>query len=174
MSQWQAISARWRRLAPREQRLLVLAASVLTLLLGYSLLWSPWQATRARLATENQRLRGDLAWLQQLAPQVQALRAQQPAAALASDAAVGPLPVRLDTSLRAAGLGEHLQRLEPAPDGSVRLWLSDAPFDSAMAWLGELTAQGVGIEALGLSPGAASGLVGVRMMVRAVSGRAPG
>lgn len=165
MSQWQAITTRWRQLSPREQGLLLLAAGVLALLLGYSLLWSPWQAARARLHAENARLRADLVWLQQLAPQVEALRAQRPAQAVTD----GPLPVRLDTSLRAAGLAEHLLRLEPAPDGSVKMWLNDAPFDRAITWLGELADQGVLVEALGLNPGAAPGLVSVRMTVSAMS-----
>ncbi len=159
MSRWQAIAERWRQLAVREQGLLLLAAGVLALLLGYSLLWSPWQATRERLRAENARLQADLAWLQQLAPQVEALRAQQPATATAE----GALPVRLDASLRAAGLGEHLLRLEPAPDGSVKLWLSDAPFDRLLAWLGELGAQGVTVQSLGVSPTATPGLVSARL-----------
>jgi general secretion pathway protein M len=166
MSQWQAITTRWRQLSPREQGLLLLAAGVLALLLGYSLLWSPWQAARARLHAENARLRADLVWLQQLAPQVQALRAQQPTAASAKGSSAGPLPVRLDTSLRAAGLGEHLLRLEPAPDGSVNLWLNDAPFDSLIAWLGKLAAQGVVVEALNLHSGAGTGLVSARLTAR--------
>lgn len=163
MSRWTALTAHWRRLAPREQRLLLLAAAVLALLLGYGLLWSPWQAARERLRADNARLRADLAWLQQLAPQVQALRARQPAAGAQAG---GPLPVRLDASVRAAGLGEHLSRLEPAADGSVKLWLNDAPLDGVLAWLAELAAQGVLVEALGLGPGAGPGLVNARATAR--------
>jgi len=169
MSRRQALVARWRQLAPREQRLLTLAAGVLALLLGYGLLWSPWQAARERLRSENARLQADLAWLQQLAPQVQALRARQPVVTSSRAADAGPLPVRLDTSLRAAGLGEHLLRLEPAPDASVKLWLDDAPFDRVITWLGELADQGVVIEALGVNPGAAPGRVSARMTVSATA-----
>lgn len=160
MSRWTALTAHWRRLAPREQRLLLLAAAVLALLLGYGLLWSPWQAARERLRADNARLRADLAWLQQLAPQVQALRARQPAA---TAQAGGPLPVRLDASVRTAGLGEHLSRLEPAADGSVKLWLNDAPLDGVLAWLAELDAQGVAVQSLSLGPGAGPGLVNARV-----------
>lgn len=163
MSPWQAIMTRWRQFTPRERGLLLLTAGVLALLLGYGLLWSPWQAARGRLGAENARLQADLAWLQQLAPQVEALRAQQPAQV----AAEGPLPVRLDSSLRAAGLGEHLLRLEPAPDGSVKLWLNDLPFDTLLTWLGELGAQGVTVQSLGSSPTATPGLVSARLSVGA-------
>lgn len=159
MSRWQAIAERWRQLAVREQRLILLAAGVVALLLGYSLLWSPWQAKRERLLAENARLQADLAWLRQLAPQVEALRAQQPATATAE----GALPVRLDASLRAAGLGEHLLRLEPAPDGSVKLWLNELPFDSLLVWLGDLGAQGVAVQSLGVDLAAKPGLVSARL-----------
>lgn len=159
MSRWQVIAERWRQLAVREQRLILLAAGVVALLLGYSLLWSPWQAKRERLLAENARLQADLAWLRQLAPQVEALRAQQPATATAE----GALPVRLDASLRAAGLGEHLLRLEPAPDGSVKLWLNELPFDSLLVWLGDLGAQGVAVQSLGVDPAAKPGLVSARL-----------
>lgn len=163
MSRWTAMTAHWRRLAPREQRLLLLAAAVLALLLGYALLWAPWQAARERLRADNARLRADLAWLHQLAPQVQALRAQQPAATAQVG---GPLPVRLDASVRTADLGEHLSRLEPAADGSVKLWLDDAPADGVLAWLAEVSAQGVAVESLGLGPGAGPGLVNARATAR--------
>ncbi len=159
MTRWQTLAARWRRLAPREQRLLMLAAGVLILLLGYALLWSPWQAARDRLRAENARLQADLAWLRQIAPQVEMLRAQQPATV----AAEGPLPVRLDTSLRAQGLGEYLLRLEPATDGTVKLWLNDVPFDALLGWLGALSAQGVTVRSLGVDPATTPGLVGVRV-----------
>ncbi|MGK2943060.1 MAG: type II secretion system protein GspM [Immundisolibacter sp.] len=162
MSQWQALKTRWRQLSPREQSLLSIAAGVVALLLAYSLVWAPWQAAREQLRAENGRLRTDLAWLHQLAPQVQALRAQRPAAA----ATAGPLPVRLDSSLRTAGLGQHLLRLEPAPDGSVRLWLHDAPFDTVIAWLGQLTAQGVVLEVLDMGAGPGPGLVAARVTAR--------
>lgn len=155
---------RWGQLAPRERKLLLLAAGMLTLLALYGLLWSPWQTTRARLLTDSVRLEADLAWLRELAPQVEALRAQQPATVPAE----GALPVRLDASLRAAGLGEHLLRLEPAPDGSVKLWLNELPFDSLLGWLGELGAQGVTVQSLGVDPAGKPGLVSARLSLGSI------
>ncbi len=159
MSRRQAITERWRQLAVREQRLILLAAGVVALLLGYSLLWSPWQVQHERLLAENTRLQADLAWLRHLAPQVEALRAQQSVTATVE----GALPVRLDASLRAAGLGEHLLRLEPAPDGSVKLWLNELPFDGLLVWLGNLGAQGVAVQSLDVDPAAKPGLVSARL-----------
>ena len=79
--------ARWRQRTVRERRVLSLGACVLAALLAYGGLWVPWQATRARLAADNARLTADLAWLQGLAPRVQALRAAQGEGAPAAGAA---------------------------------------------------------------------------------------
>jgi general secretion pathway protein M len=142
---------------------MLLAAGVLIALVGYAAVWSPWQAARARLAADNGRLAADLAWLRGLAPQVDALRATQGSSAQTAD---GPLPVRLDASLRASGLGEHLQRLEPAADGSVRVWLNDASFDALVGWLGTLAAQGTAVDALGVTPSGKPGVVNAQLTAR--------
>lgn len=163
MSRRAAIVATWRRRTVRERRLLSLGACALAVLLAYGALWLPWQATRARLAADNARLTADLAWLQGLASRVEALRAEQGG----DDApAAGALPVRLDASLRAAGFGARLQRLEPVPDGSARVWLDDVPFDRLVGWLARITAQGVAVERFGATPGAAPGRVDARLTVR--------
>lgn len=156
------LKAGWRERSAREQRVLLLAAGVLIALLGYAFVWSPWQAARARLAAENARLSADLAWLRGLAPQVESLRASQGSGTQAAD---GPLPVRLDASLRAAGLGEHLQRLEPAADGSVRLWFTQVPFDALVGWLDTLAQQGVAARTLGVTGGAGGGRVDARVVL---------
>ena len=75
--------------------------------------------------------------------------------------------MRLDASLRAAGLGEHLQRLEPAADGSVRVWLNDAPFDTLVGWLDTLiTEQGTVVEAFGATPSGKPGVVSAHLTTR--------
>ncbi|GAB4354234.1 MAG: hypothetical protein Kow0073_10760 [Immundisolibacter sp.] len=162
MSAVDKLKAGWRQRPARERRLLVLAAGVLLALAGDALVWSPWQATRARLAADNARLTADLAWLRGLAPRAQALRAQQ----RKPTPATGALGVRLDASLRAAGFGAQLQRLEPAPDGSARLWLDDAPFDGLVGWLAHITAEGVTVERFVATPGAFPGQVDARLSLR--------
>ena len=161
MSTVDKLKAGWRQRSAREQRLLLLAGGVLIALVGYALVWSPWQATRARLVADNARLSTDLAWLRGVAPQVEALRASQAGGAPAD----GPLPVRLDASLRAAGLGEHLQRLEPAADGSVRVWFTKVPFDALVGWLDALAQQGVQARTLGVGTGANSGQVDAQLVL---------
>jgi type II secretory pathway component PulM len=123
--------------------------------------WSPWQAARARVAADNARLSADLTWLRGLAPQVDTLRASQGSAAPAD----GPLPVRLDASLRAAGLGEHLQRIEPAADGSVGVWFTQVPFDALVGWLDALAQQGVDARTLGVAGAVNGGRVDARLVL---------
>ncbi|MGE0810712.1 MAG: type II secretion system protein GspM [Immundisolibacter sp.] len=161
MSAVDNLKAGWRQRSARERRLLLLAGGVLIALAGHALVWSPWQAARTRRAADNARLAADLAWLRGLAPQVDALRASQGSSAPQD----GALPVRIDASLRAAGLGEHLQRLEPAADGSVRLWLDDAPFDALVGWLGALAQQGLEARTLGIGSGASAGRVDAQLLL---------
>ncbi len=162
MSAVDTFKAGWRQRSARERRLLLLAGGVLIALAGYGLVWSPWQAAQARLAADNARLAADLAWLRGLAPQVDALRASQGSSAQPAD---GPLSVRLDASLRAAGLGEHLQRLEPAADGSVHLWFTQVPFDALVGWLGTLAQQGVEARTLGVAGATSGGRVDARLVL---------
>lgn len=163
MSTADQLKAGWRQRSARERRLLLLAGGVLIALAGYGLVWAPWQAAQARLAADNARLAADLAWLRGLAPQMDALRASQGSGVQPAD---GSLSVRLDASLRAAGLGEHLQRLEPAADGSVHLWFTQVPFDALAGWLGTLAAQGTAVEVLGATPSGKPGQVNAHLTAR--------
>ena len=162
MSAVDNLKAGWRQRSARERRLLLLAGGVLIALAGHALVWSPWQAARTRRAADNARLAADLAWLRGLAPQVDAVRASQGSAAPAD----GALPVRLDASLRSAGLGEQVQRLEPGADGSVRVWLNDVSFDALAGWLGTLTAQGTAVDAFGATPSGTPGQVNAHLTAR--------
>ena len=149
MSAVDTFKAGWRQHSARDRRLLLVAGGVLIALAGYGLVWSPWQAARCPRRAAP-------------APQVDALRASQGSSAQPAD---GPLSVRLDASLRAAGLSEHLQRLEPAADGSVHLWFTQVPFDALAGWLGTLAQQGVEARTLGVAGATSGGRVDARLVL---------
>jgi len=134
----------WHNLQAREQRTLLVGAVVALPLLIYSLIIDPFSQELQRLETaveENGRL---LAWMEQAATQVEALRGN----GSAKRAAGGSLLSLVDTSAKQNGLGGALKQVKPEGNG-VRLRFEQAGFDDMVRWLGRLGAeQGVGVTTL--------------------------
>src|SRR5690606_41338663 len=67
----------FRSLAPRERVILGAGALVLILVLAYVLIWEPLAQQRQQIREDISALSADLAWMQQVAPQVRRRAAQQ-------------------------------------------------------------------------------------------------
>lgn len=142
-------------LAPRERRLVYAAAVLAAVALLYFLIVMPLQGMTARRAARVERMTGDLAWMQQNAPQVRAAAAGGGAAASGES-----LVVLVDRTGREAGLGNSLRDQSPSGERGLRLRLEAAPFDVLVTWLAVLQQQhGVTVEAATIDAGAAPGLV---------------
>jgi general secretion pathway protein M len=146
-------------LAPREQRLILLALPLALLMLGWSLVWHPLAEGRKAWRERTATLADDVAWMRQVAPQL----------------AGGSGPTReglgqrsllavADGSLREAGLGPTLRRIEPASERRVRVWFEQAAFDAVMRWLEGLEQRyGVQVQELAASRREGTGIVDVRL-----------
>lgn len=154
----------WAGLAPRERVILGGGALVLVLVLLYLLVWEPVAQQRQQLRADISALSADLAWMQQVAPQVKR-RASQQINQPSTPAAGGSVLTLVEVSARAAGLHESLERVQPEGTGA-RLWFAETGFDGLLRWLGELEQrQGLQVSQLAVDAGNAPGTVTARIKV---------
>ena len=120
---------RWQAMAPRERRLVMLAA---LLVFGYgvfALLVEPAWQSRIALGRELPQLRQQLAQVEQLAQEAQ--RLSQVASQRETSEAVR---LKLERSIEQAGLKPYLGRLEMG-DTLVELAFQGVPHAQWMGWL---------------------------------------
>jgi general secretion pathway protein M len=161
----------WNRLAARERRVVGVGGALVALLLAWAFVWDPLAAARARLETGVQQAEADLAWMREAVPRLAARRAQ--GGAIGADRAGRSLPALADASLREAGLGAHLSRIEPLGEGRVGLWFDDVGFDPWVVWLeGFAPRYGIRVEELSVDRVAGPGMVDARVVL--VDGRSGG
>lgn len=119
------------QLAPRERRFVVIGAVSAAVMLLAAGAWSIHRAVEAgerRVAAKS----ADLAWMQSVAPAVQAA---PPVADRES------LPLLVDRTAREAGLAAALAGAEPAGASGVRVRFNEASFDAIIAWIAALQSQ---------------------------------
>jgi general secretion pathway protein M len=158
---------RFDELAPREKRLVYLAAGLVALAAVYLIVVMPLNAFTARAAARVDQKTADLAWMQQAAPQVMA-------ASAAGGSAGESLVVLVDRTAREAGLGGSVRDQSPNGDNGLRLRLEGAPFDVLITWLVALQQQhGVSVEAANVDAASAPGLVNASLTLTHGSSAAP-
>lgn len=122
-----------RRLGERPWLVAVLALAILA-----AMAWG-WQSVsvrRARLEHSVPRERALVRWMEQAAREVKTLR-QSKSAQQGKDAGQSLLSV-INATAASHSLAPRIRRMEPQGDDAVRLWLSAAPFDALVEWLGGL------------------------------------
>lgn len=126
-------------LALRERIMVITAAVIAALGLGYVGLWEPLAAGVTRLEQSVQAQRELKQWMQKSAAEVQRLRGGGGATPVA---AAGEEPRSLlsitDETVRQANLGPAVRRIEPEGQTIVRVVFEQASFDDMMIWLGTL------------------------------------
>ena len=144
-------------LSARDRRVLLwggAAALVLLVAGGLSALSSAVTAAEARV----ERKRADLAWMQAVAPRLQAMPAGR------SDE---PLPLLVDRTARDAGLGGALSGVEPAAGGGLRVRFQDATFDTLVLWLARVQQErGLVVESASVDGTENAGLVNANIVLR--------
>lgn len=136
----------WQNLQAREQRTLLIGGVVMLLLLIYTLILEPFTQEMARMEQSVAADRELLAWMEQSAQQVTALRGKGGG----KSGRGGSLLSLVDASAKKNGLGGALKQVKPEASG-VRLRFEQASFDDMVRWLGRLgSEQGVGVTSLTL------------------------
>ncbi len=144
-------------LAPREQKVVLyggIAAAALLLVGGTWQLHASAAATEARLKSK----RADLAWMQAVAPRLQAMPAVR------GDES---LPLLVDRTTRDAGLAPALSGVEPAGNGGLRVRFEGASFDALVIWLSRVQQErGLVVEMASIDGTATEGLVNASLVLR--------
>jgi general secretion pathway protein M len=149
-------------LAPREQRLILLALPLLLLMLGWAFIWHPLSEGRSEWRERSGQLAQDLVWMRQAVATM----------GVAGDVREGLGPRSLlavaDSSLRESGLGPTLRRIEPASERRVRVWFEQAAFDAVIGWAEGLDRRyGIQVVELAANRREGAGIVDVRLTLEA-------
>ena len=150
----------WMQLATRERRLVAFGAAVLAAGLAYALIWHPLQQGIARDQALVVQQRTDLAWMQQAALRLRALRSQSGGQSPPQATAGQPLRAVLDAALRAQGLDSAVAGRTQDEDGSIRITFKRVPFDALLRCLASLGVAGVKVQSLDLGRAGAGQVLG--------------
>jgi len=161
VSRWREhVLPRYQSLQPSEQRLLLLAAVGLPVMLLIFGLILP-------LKEHVSRLQQDVVVLQQ-----QAAEATRLARLLRQHGPNGAHPAGVmavvETQAKKHGLRSRMTRIRPVPGGKgqrLMLQMKDAPYAGVIAFARDLNEAGVALESMKIQQGSASGLVHVSMVI---------
>ncbi len=152
----------WDNLSSRERALLLLVSGVVLIAVFYLILWEPLVKHVVALRQTVAEERTAAAWMEQVALEVRALRG----VATTEKRSGESLLSLVDRSARAAGMGSHINRVEPEGRDKVRVWLNEVAFDVLIPWLAELRkSQAISPESLVADRQSASGVVNVRLVL---------
>lgn len=148
---------RWFLQLSERERMLVVAASVITVIvLFYYLLWSPLHQA---VDTQSAALENDrklLIWVQE-----QSSRAQLLQSTGQNNTFSGSLTQLVNQTTRAANIS--VSRLQPQDD-ELQIWIDEVPFNALMQWLADLEQRGVVILQSDFSETNEDGFVQVRRL----------
>ncbi len=127
----------WQSLERRERLLVAIAGAFVVAAIIYAAIWEPLSGSITRLSARVNDQRALVAWLHDIGPRVQTLRAGTIAPENARDRERSLLSV-IDRTSKQSGLGDAVTRIQPDGDTRVRVWLANADFDHLVRWLFEL------------------------------------
>ncbi len=141
----------------REQAVLLYGGIVAALLLVAGGLWQ-LQAAAAAAELRVEAKRADLAWMQAVAPRLQALPTVR---------ADEPLTLAVNRTAGDTGLSAVLAGVEPAGPGAVRVRFQQASFDALVLWLARVQQErGVIIDTASVDGTDTAGLVNASLVLR--------
>ena len=158
------MKAWWDSLSRRERHLIGSGMALTLALLIYALAWQPFRASYHRLQQSVAEQRADLAWMRQVAQEVQRLSGAGENAHATADGR--SLLTRVDQTARAAGFGPALKRIAPQGNEQLSVQLDAVEFDRLIPWLATLERnQRIVIINLSADRTAAAGRVNVRLIL---------
>lgn len=157
-----ALRTWWSAREQREQRVLAVGGICAALLLGWAFLWLPLTRVEQNLAARLEARSADLAFMQDAAGELEALRARDQGGNARREGK--SLLALADATAREVGLGPALKRLEPLDARRIRIEFAAADFDTFIGWLAMLERDyGIRAEDLSLDRGSGAGEVAARL-----------
>lgn len=158
---WAPLQARWKALALREQRFLLIGGVAVVVTVLYLAAVEPLLKAQTR-RTEQ------LAQARQLASRLEVIAAEvQSAAPRGSPAGAGrslSLLAAVDQAAKSGLFGKAPTRIQPEGDKQVRLWFEDVVFDTLVSGLSGLEARyGISIQGADIERQPGAGLVNAQL-----------
>lgn len=132
----------WENLAARERALLVVGSIFLLATLSYMFLWEPWNKNLQRLKTQVPEKQKTLAWVESQTMSVASIQKQQKRKTPKRDV---PLLTVIEKTAVQTKIKPFIKRIQPGKDKQVKVWLSDAIFDSWLLWIEKLKNQDIDV-----------------------------
>jgi len=154
---------RWfMSLEKRERRILAGGAVILLAVVIYGGILQPYVNSKAALEAHVSEQRNLLAWMGPATTRLKALGGNRPA-----PMAPGSLLSTVNHEASNAGLGNALRQVQQQNDGSVRVQLEGASFDTLLHWLGQLHQRyGITISEMNVQSGDSTGLVNANLSLK--------
>lgn len=148
---------KFRQLSEREQRLVVLVAAFMALLLFYLLVWSPLNQSvqRNQAAIESQQEL--LSWVQQNANRIIQLKQSGSTASRFN----GSLTQAINQSANQNDI--MITRMQPQGD-QLQVWVDEADFNKVLTWLEAIENQGIVILDADFSETSTPGKIRIRRL----------
>jgi len=137
-----------RNLSSRERLVLGFGGLVVALIIGYAMLWHPWQQELSRLRQRVTQQKADLAWIQAQASVVKRVAAST---TRPKNEAQTPLLTIIERTADSARLRDAIRSITPGEGGEVRLQTSEIPFDPWLRWMDTLRQRGVRVVAANIT-----------------------
>jgi general secretion pathway protein M len=157
MNEW------WFSKTQQEQRAIIIGGVVVFILLLYVMVWLPFTKNLDKQVKNVQDQKVTLQWIQSNLDQVKKLRLTKRGTKTSSNEALLTLIERTAKNIQ---LRKQLQNIKPKGDNGVQLMVEQAPFDTLIRWLGQLTLNhGLEIESLNIDKQDSPGLVNARIVI---------
>jgi general secretion pathway protein M len=157
MNEW------WFSKTQQEQRAIIIGGVVVFILLLYVMVWLPFTKNLDKKVKNVQDQKVTLQWIQSNLDQVKKLRLTKRGTKTSSNEALLTLIERTAKNIQ---LRKQLQNIKPKGDNGVQLMVEQAPFDTLIRWLGQLTLNhGLEIESLNIDKQDSPGLVNARIVI---------
>jgi general secretion pathway protein M len=158
----------WQSKTPQEHMAMIIGAVAILLLLVYLLMWRPFVQSLDKKALRVESQQVTLKWMQDNLDLVKSLRSQQRGKGASSNEALLTL---VDRTAKKIQLRQQIQRIKPQGDNAVQLWIEQAPFDTIIKWLGQLThTHAIEIDSLTIDKQDKPGLVNARLVLQREGG----
>lgn len=147
------------RMAPREQRLVLVGALALLLTLLFLAVWEPLvqHHQRQTLALDDARALANR--LERIGAEVAARRGNRPSIDRSAS-----LLATVDRAARSGTLGVTPSRLQPEGEREVRVWLDNLVFENLVSWMDELsTRHGIAVLTMDVERTGTPGRVNARL-----------